>query len=262
MNWDLNRKQLLLSEWRLDLMCSSVPYKIETHRSVTAATKRIIHRKNLFVVYLFVKGVLNKINSICLLDPEKYSNFKTNQSGASWVEKLREAAAAECSGSSRLANVSEKAKVGRHSVQGRTKSRSCYWASVGMKGTPWKIYVLAAVATKWNGPSATRLVFAQCWLDDKELGGDRQRGNNSSVLPAFTFHIFNSIKTGCWWFLIRARQQSLEGGGSLTLSRTSGIEGVWLAHTECDRPLGFFSYIHCLFFKVPLITQRLPLVLF
>lgn len=49
--------------------------------------------------------------------------------------------------------------------------------------------------------------------------------------------------------LIRVGQQSQEGGGSLTLSSTSGIEGVWLACSECDRPrvcsviLSFFFFV-------------------
>lgn len=42
-----------------------------------------------------------------------------------------------------------------------------------MKGTPWKIYILAAIATKWNGLSSTRSGFTWCWLDDMELRGDQ-----------------------------------------------------------------------------------------
>lgn len=102
-----------------------------------------------------------------------------------------------CSSSNCFPNVTEKVKVGRHSGQGRTKSRSRYWASVGMKGTPWKIYILAAIATKWNGLSSTRFGFTWRWLDDMELRGDQvawcdTEKTTNQFYPSFLFLFTNS----------------------------------------------------------------------
>lgn len=275
--------------------------------------------------------------------------------------------------------------MGRHSGQGRTKSRSRYRASVGTKGTPWKIYILAATATKWNGLSSARLGSTWRWLDDMELRGDRvawcdTEKTTNQFYPSFLFLFTNSnvyfllmtttetlrlksrrsfflaepeqykltrvsessnllvcdasglsscklswfliyflllslvfaslpslprkaagrmrfkvgILTGLiwkssslihfhtittwpigtlWWKeselqpgfrmlagLIRVGQQSQGGGGgSLTLSSTSGVEGVWLACSECDRPRGLFCHIEFFFFlKEPSLIQCSP----
>lgn len=96
-----------------------------------------------------------------------------------------------------FANVTGKVKVGRPSGQGRTKSRSRYWASVGTKGTPWKIYTLAATATKWNGLSSARFGSAWRWLDDMELSGDQvawchTEKTNNQFYPSFLFLFTNS----------------------------------------------------------------------
>lgn len=118
----------------------------------------------------------------------KSQTIKNNQLWCLW----------SCSSSSScFANVTGKVKVGRPSGPGRTKSRSRYWASVGTKGTPWKIYILAATATKWNGLSSARLGSAWRWLDDMELSGDQvawchTEKTTNQFYPSFLFLFTNS----------------------------------------------------------------------